>query len=372
MNDIQKIVKGSIIMGRKPIDIEKVKTAALDVFMEKGYDGTSMRDIAQRAGCSVGLTYNYYATKDEMFTGALDIFFEYHRKNLEAFKEEARRSPFRALTDLLMYVEKESLSFRKRNVKVHWTVRYAIRERSLIVLEPYVKEVVGALLEWDAKFPLPLDYTAHLLTYGVCGMMLREEIVEIARHRDDVIKSIKLFTRIDDSREDLVVPDFATRNDMTSCLDLYIRSREYYPYFDMHDFSARAERNEIVLMKDGKANGTVAGMLVFSKERKEIDSFIVSREYYNKGVGVRLLVTALAQFSVGQEIAVKIFLKNESEKTKLAYYFAMGFREISYDKGIMRLSRKVPEKAIDVLPKRKEESDENMRLEKEKSERSQI
>lgn len=337
-------------MGRKPIDIEKVKKAALEVFMEKGYDGTSIRDIAQRAGCSVGLAYNYYATKDEMFTGALDIFFEYHRKNLETFKEEARRSPFRALTDLLMYVEKESLAFRQRNMKVHWTVRYAIREHSLICLEPYVKEVIGTLLEWGAKFPLPLDYTAHLLTYGVCGMMLRKEIVEIAKHRDDVIKSIKIFTGIDDSRDDLVVPDFATENDMQSCLDLYIQSREYYPDFDMHDFAARAERGEIILMKDGKTSGFVAGMIVLSKERDAIDSFIVAKEYYGKGVGVRLLVTAFAQFPVGQEISVKLFLKNEGERAKLGYYFAMGFREVSYDKGIILLSRRAPEKGIDILP----------------------
>lgn len=338
-------------MGRKPIDIEKVKTAALEVFMEKGYDGTSMRDIAQRAGCSVGLAYNYYATKDEMFTGALDIFFGRHKKNLETFKEEARRSPFRALTDLLMYVERESLVFRKHNVKVHWTVRYAIREHSLIVLEPYVKEVIGVLLEWGAKYPLPLDYTAHLLTYGVCGMMLREEIVEIAKHRDDVIKSIKIFTGIDDFREDLVVPDFAVAEDMHSCLDLYIQSREYYSCFDIHDFAARAEQGEIILMKDGKAKGVVAGMIVLSKERDAIDSFIVAKEYYGKGVGVRLLVTALAQFPVGQEISVKISLKSGEEREKLGYYFAMGFRELSCDKGTICLSRRAPEKAIDILPK---------------------
>lgn len=342
-------------MGRKPIDIERVKAAALEVFMEKGYDGTSMRDIAQRAGCSVGLAYNYYATKDEMFTGALDIFFDYHRKNLEAFKEEAQRSPFRALTDLLMYVEKESLAFKERNVKVHWTVRYAIREHSPIIVEPYVKEVVGTLLEWGAKFPLPLDYTAHLLTYGVCGMMLREEIVQIAKRRDDVIRSIKLFTGIDGSRDDLVVPDFATEGDRLSCLELYIQSREYYPDFDLFDFAARANRGEIVLMRDGKANGTVAGMIAFSKDRSSIDSFVVAKEYYNKGVGVRLLVTALAQFPVGREVAVKIALKDESERTKLGFYFAMGFCEASCEGGVLRLTRKVPARGIDILPKRKEE-----------------
>lgn len=39
---------------------------ALDLFAAQGYDATTMRDIADTAGCSLGLAYRYFASKEEM------------------------------------------------------------------------------------------------------------------------------------------------------------------------------------------------------------------------------------------------------------------------------------------------------------------
>lgn len=39
---------------------------ALHLFAAKGYEGTTMRDIAAEAGCSLGLTYRYFASKEEL------------------------------------------------------------------------------------------------------------------------------------------------------------------------------------------------------------------------------------------------------------------------------------------------------------------
>ncbi|MCL2587944.1 MAG: TetR/AcrR family transcriptional regulator [Oscillospiraceae bacterium] len=46
---------------------EKILEAATILFAEKGLAGTSTKDIAQKAGVSVGLMYHYYKTKDDMF-----------------------------------------------------------------------------------------------------------------------------------------------------------------------------------------------------------------------------------------------------------------------------------------------------------------
>ncbi len=39
---------------------------ALDLFAEKGYEATTMRDIAQAAGVSLGLAYRYFASKESL------------------------------------------------------------------------------------------------------------------------------------------------------------------------------------------------------------------------------------------------------------------------------------------------------------------
>ncbi len=45
--------------------------AALSLFAEQGYDRTSIRQIAERAGVSLGLLYNYYKSKEDLLKDIL-------------------------------------------------------------------------------------------------------------------------------------------------------------------------------------------------------------------------------------------------------------------------------------------------------------
>jgi AcrR family transcriptional regulator len=52
---------------------------ALGLFLENGYDGTTMRAIAQRAGVSVGNAYYYFDSKEHLVQGFYDRLAEEHR-----------------------------------------------------------------------------------------------------------------------------------------------------------------------------------------------------------------------------------------------------------------------------------------------------
>jgi AcrR family transcriptional regulator len=45
----------------------RIEDAALRIFTRQGYHGTSVREIADEAGVSLGNIYNYYATKEEIY-----------------------------------------------------------------------------------------------------------------------------------------------------------------------------------------------------------------------------------------------------------------------------------------------------------------
>lgn len=45
----------------------RIEEAAKELFINQGFHGTSMRDIAAQAGVSLGNLYNYYRTKEELF-----------------------------------------------------------------------------------------------------------------------------------------------------------------------------------------------------------------------------------------------------------------------------------------------------------------
>jgi len=48
-----------------------IEEAAITLFMEQGYHGTSMRQIAQRAHHPLGGIYNHFSSKEEIFKGII-------------------------------------------------------------------------------------------------------------------------------------------------------------------------------------------------------------------------------------------------------------------------------------------------------------
>jgi AcrR family transcriptional regulator len=47
---------------------EKIRAAAIELFMNQGYYATSISDIAKQAGISKGLLYSYYKGKEELLS----------------------------------------------------------------------------------------------------------------------------------------------------------------------------------------------------------------------------------------------------------------------------------------------------------------
>jgi AcrR family transcriptional regulator/DNA-binding XRE family transcriptional regulator len=58
------------------LDFDAPLMAALNAFLEVGYHGSTMRDIARRAGLSVPGIYHHYASKQEMLLKILDTTME--------------------------------------------------------------------------------------------------------------------------------------------------------------------------------------------------------------------------------------------------------------------------------------------------------
>ncbi len=73
-------------MPRKKSDERKkqITKIATDIFIEKGYKGTSLADIANAAGITKAGVYHYYKTKEEIL---FHILATHDEENIEAFKE---------------------------------------------------------------------------------------------------------------------------------------------------------------------------------------------------------------------------------------------------------------------------------------------
>lgn len=131
--------------GRK----EQILESALHLFLEEGYDSTSMRKIADAAGCAVGLAYHYFETKDEMFAQTLDYFFQPYEQEMRVLAAQKDKDLYGLLEDCFSYVVKQISAFRKNHPgELHWMVRQVLRERALELLEQTVMDILNGDAGW--------------------------------------------------------------------------------------------------------------------------------------------------------------------------------------------------------------------------------
>jgi AcrR family transcriptional regulator len=76
---------------------QRILDTALRLFATNGYDGTSMRDIAAAAGCSLGLAYRYFASKE-------DMVLELYLWLVDRLEDQVRRLPAASIADRFRYL----------------------------------------------------------------------------------------------------------------------------------------------------------------------------------------------------------------------------------------------------------------------------
>ncbi len=136
-----------------------IMQAAYQLFLEQGYHGTSMRQIAQKAGVALGSIYNHFDGKEDIFFVVLEAHHPYHEmlpvleqaqgETIEAFVQDAVEGMIAAWENQpfffnLMLIE--LLEFQSRHIP-------KILER----FYPQVMSIVGRFAEKQENLrPLPL------------------------------------------------------------------------------------------------------------------------------------------------------------------------------------------------------------------------
>lgn len=184
-------------MARKPKFDGGTKNRMLEVatkmFFEKSYEGTSVRDIVKEVGCEVGLFYYYYKTKDDLFTDVMEHFFEPYKKDFEFLVEDAKINQNRALLRFFEYMKKKVIEFREKySANMHRTIRWAIREQALTVIEPYIEQIIQILVEHGAQLKMDVHLTAIFLAHGIGSVILHEDADYVKETTNQLRKVVNL------------------------------------------------------------------------------------------------------------------------------------------------------------------------------------
>lgn len=83
----------------------KIVDAALELFLEKGYDKTTMRAIADRAGVSIGNAYYYFDSKDALMQGYYELLNREFEAKVEPILAEETDFQARLIKTLTAWVD---------------------------------------------------------------------------------------------------------------------------------------------------------------------------------------------------------------------------------------------------------------------------
>ncbi|AWK74640.1 TetR family transcriptional regulator [Rhodococcus oxybenzonivorans] len=173
--------------------LSKVLAAALAAFVEKGYDGASIREIAARAGLSVPGLYHHYPSKQALLVGLTNAVMRDLLDRSRAAVAEAGPTPgerFDAVIESLlrfhMYRREQSFVASRETRSMEPDSRHAyiaLRDEQQQLVDDIVRDGVAAGL---FRTPFPEDASRAVVTmcvsvatwYREDGPLSPDEIVE--------------------------------------------------------------------------------------------------------------------------------------------------------------------------------------------------
>jgi AcrR family transcriptional regulator len=195
----KKVLEG----GKK----DEIINAALKLFMEKGYEETSVRMILDDANAVVGSFYHYFKSKEELFEEAIKQYMKKYETYIEAIAYDDTK-PCIELFDLMLdEAEKGIQDYYFGNLqgnKLHWTIQYEIHRISLQALLPSIQKIIEiAIEEGTDKNILNVDISVltAIVLNGVEGILHARPLqdlrpYEIKKMREDTIAYFKYILNI--------------------------------------------------------------------------------------------------------------------------------------------------------------------------------
>lgn len=152
---------------------QEILDTAMRIFYEKGYEKTSIADIAKAIGVAQGLCYRYFSSKEVLFESAIDQYAEELVSRFSVPPDSDKLTLRELIETMPVMVETENSDYYKtlhvvENKKFH-------DQLTLKVCEKLSKIVVKLLEQAKEKGEISIDdvqTAAFFCVYGQIGILL--------------------------------------------------------------------------------------------------------------------------------------------------------------------------------------------------------
>lgn len=170
---------------------QEILENAIRVFARKGYDKTSISDIAKEMNISQGLCYRYFASKEEIYDVALDMYAEdivtKHIQEWDASHKTIEQliETYCGISDDFTKAEQENQELftvfhnGKSSKKMHDQLALAVGNK----LIPYVARILEASKEKGELAITDVNAIAYFIVFGQVGILVDDRIPKDDKNR---------------------------------------------------------------------------------------------------------------------------------------------------------------------------------------------
>lgn len=164
---------------------ERILKAAEKLFVEKGFEGTSIRELAQSAGVNIAMISYYFGSKEKLLEELVAFKAGYTRIKLEELNKKKDLSALEKLEHVLDYYVNKIFTNRKFHVLIHRELTLSQRSElhdSILKILSRNWDQFRRLIEegqQNGAFKKDVDIDLVIMTvFGLINQCSRQEIFE--------------------------------------------------------------------------------------------------------------------------------------------------------------------------------------------------
>ncbi|HJO93950.1 MAG TPA: TetR/AcrR family transcriptional regulator [Victivallales bacterium] len=156
----------------------KILSSAFELFTEKGFTGTSIRDIANDAKVNINLIYHHYLTKKKLWESVLE-----DSSSKYSIDVKVENYDFTDLKKLLIKLTDSYFNFFKSNPKILRLINWVKMEedKNIIIHQNYMLKIKPVLLKMvEAKLinlELDIDFICLFVLSSILSVFENKSIV---------------------------------------------------------------------------------------------------------------------------------------------------------------------------------------------------
>lgn len=178
---------------------QEIIDTAVKVFYEKGYEKTSISDIAKEMNVAQGLCYRYFSSKEELFDTALDQYAQRQVDEICSALDSQMSLP-EIIKNMPTFLEAEDdgsytqkICHGEGNAKFHDQLSLKICSK----LQPVVEKLLAAARDQGNIHVQDVKTMASFCVYGQLGVLLDQKLAadeRVNRIRRFLLELMKSFS----------------------------------------------------------------------------------------------------------------------------------------------------------------------------------